>query len=234
MDTFDIKLEKRNAILKNRQLCRIANMVRFVEVCVVLVLISRFTTHLPVAVKSSGEYFRGLSIVLVSPRFVFIVGNVIVLTLFAKAGQFSAQGGTTTTSGYDLYQEFVEKSEKSQAIHRYETESREKPSQIRSVVEEKIVSLNLNVHASKGTKNYRRTQSENYKRMNCNKACQQLRRLESEKYRKQSDSDEKMVKSSYPEDGLSSEQFRDTVEAFIARQKKLLREEYSVVWKDLE
>lgn len=228
MDTFDIKLEKRNAILKHRQSCKIANLFRLVEVCVVLVLISRFTTHLPVAVKSSGEYFRGLSVVLVSPRFVFIVGNVIVLTLFAKAGQFSAQD---TTSASDLYQEFLKKSEKSQAIH-----PREKQSQ-KILVHEKIVNLNLNVHTSEGAKSFRRTQSENLKRVKYNKDCKQLRRLESEKYIKHNDSDddEKLVKSSCAEDGMSSEQFRDTVEAFIARQKKLLREEeYSVIWKDLE
>ncbi|XWS62766.1 hypothetical protein CRYUN_Cryun06bG0038900 [Craigia yunnanensis] len=205
------------------------NLLKFVEVCVVLVLISKFTTHLPVAVKNSGEYFRGLSVVLVSPRFVFIVGNAIVITLFAKAGQFSAQD---STSGTNLYEEFVEKSEKSQAVHRYEIEYREKQSK-KSVGEEKIFSLN--VHTSKGTKNFRRTQSENLKRVNCNKACQQLRREESEKYRKYNDSDEKMVKSSYPENGMSNEQFRNTVEAFIARKKKLQREEeFSVIWKDLE
>ncbi|XP_021286879.1 uncharacterized protein LOC110418465 [Herrania umbratica] len=232
MDTFDIKLEKRNAILKHRHLYNIANWLRFVEFCVVLVLISRFTTQLPVAVKNSGEYVRGLSVVLVSPRFVFIVGNVIVITLFAKAGQFSAQDSTAKSSGTDLYQEFVEKSEKSQAIHRYGIEYREKQSK-KSVVEEKIVCLN--VHTSKGTKHYKRSQSENLKRVNCNEACQQLRRLESEKYRKHNDSDQTMVKSSYPEDGMSSDQFRDAVEAFIARQKKLLREEeYTVIWQDLE
>ncbi|KAK6240915.1 protein of unknown function DUF4408 - like 2 [Theobroma cacao] len=232
MDTFDIKLEKRNAILKHRQLYNIANLLRFVEFCVVLVLISRFTTQLPVAVKNSGRYFRGLSVVLVSPRFVFIVGNVIVITLFAKAGQFSAQDSTAKSSGTDLYQEFVEKSEKSQAIHRFGIEHIEKQSK-KSVVEEKIVSLN--VHTSKGTKQYKRSQSENLKRVNCNEASQQLRRLESEKYRKHNDSDQTMVTSSYPEDGMSSEQFRDAVEAFIARQKKLLREEeYTVIWQDLE
>ncbi|XWS54935.1 hypothetical protein CRYUN_Cryun10bG0132200 [Craigia yunnanensis] len=232
MDTFDIKFEKRNAILKHRQLCKIANLLRFVEFCVVLVLISWCTTQLPVAVKNSGEYIRGLSVVLVSPRFVFIVGNAIVITLFAKAGQFSAQDSASKSSGTDLYEEFVEKSEKSQAIHRCEIEYREKQSK-KIVGEERIVSLN--VHTSKGTKNYRRSQSEHLKWVNCKKACQQLRRLESEKYRKDNDSDEKMVNSSYSEDGMSSEQFRNTVEAFIAWKKKLLREEeYSVIWKDLE
>ncbi|XP_022763237.1 uncharacterized protein LOC111308848 [Durio zibethinus] len=232
MDTFDIKLEKRKAILKHRQLCNIANLLRFIEVCVVLVLISRFTTQLPVAVKNSGEYFRGLSVVLVSPCFVFIVGNAIVITLFAKAGQFSAQDSASKRSGTDLYEEFVKKSEKSHAIHRCETEYREKQSE-KTGGEKKIVSLN--VRTPKGTKNYRKSQSENLKRVNCNKACHQLRRSESENYRKDNDSDEKMVKSSYPEDGMSNEQFRKTVEAFIARQKILLREEeYSMIWTDLE
>ncbi|XVE87911.1 hypothetical protein DITRI_Ditri19aG0026400 [Diplodiscus trichospermus] len=31
MNTFDIKLEKRNVVLKHRQLCKIANQLRFVE-----------------------------------------------------------------------------------------------------------------------------------------------------------------------------------------------------------
>ncbi|XP_022747166.1 uncharacterized protein LOC111296934 [Durio zibethinus] len=232
MDTFDIKLEKRNAILKYRQLCKMANLLRFVEVCVLLVLISRFTIQLPVAVKNSGEYVRGLSVVLVSPRFVFIVGNAIIITLFAKAGQFSAHDSASKSSGTDLYEEFVEKSEKSQAIHRSEIEYREKQSK-KIVGEETAISLN--VHASKGSKKYRRSQSEKLKRVNCNKDCKQLRRLESEKYTKDNDSDEQLLKSSYPEDGMSSEQFRNTVEAFIARQKKLLREEeYSVIWTELE
>ncbi|GMI83591.1 hypothetical protein HRI_002028400 [Hibiscus trionum] len=221
MDAFNVKLEKRNATLKHRQLRKVASLLRFLEFCVVLILISRFTFHLPVAFKSSGEYFRGLSLFLVSPRFVFIVGNVIVITLFVKAGQFSPQD---RTSGTDLYDEFVEKSKKNQMIYRYGIEYREKQSK-KSVDEERKLSLHVHT-TSKGTiKSYRRTQSENLNRKNCNKACKQLKKSRSEKYIKHSDSNEKTVKSSYPEDGLSSEQFRNTVEAFIARQKKLLREE---------
>ncbi|KAE8716884.1 hypothetical protein F3Y22_tig00110108pilonHSYRG00088 [Hibiscus syriacus] len=164
MDAFDIKLQKRNAMSKQHQLCKVANLLRFVEVCILLVLISRFTTHLPVAF---GEYFRGLSVLLVSPRFVFVVGNAIVITLFAKAGQFSPSRTDITRSS-----------------------------------------------SRRGRK---------------------ATRLGSEKYVKQSDPEEEPVKSSCPEDGMSNEQFRNTVEAFIARQKKLLREEeYSVILRDLE
>ncbi|MBA0842994.1 hypothetical protein Goarm_000221 [Gossypium armourianum] len=227
MDAFHVKLEKRNATLKHRhQLRKVANVVRFVEFCVLLVLITRFTVHLPVA----GDYFRGLSVVPVSPRFVFVIGNAIVIILFAKAGQFSSRDSGSVT---DLYDEFVEKSEKNRAIRWYETENRGKQRE-KSVDENKTVSLN--VHTSKVTtiKSYRRTQSENHKTMNCNKACKQLRKSGSEKYIKHNDWDEKRVvkSSSYPEDELSNEQFRNTVEAFIARQKKLLRDEE--VLSDLE
>ncbi|XP_039044921.1 uncharacterized protein LOC120184555 [Hibiscus syriacus] len=233
MDAFNVKFENRNAKLKHRHLNKVASLLRFVEFCVVLVLISRFTVQLPVAVKSSGEYFRGLPVVLVSPRFVFIVGNVIVITLLSKAGQFSPRG---PTSGTDLYEEFVEKSEKNQMIHRYEIEFMEKQRKknVECVDQEKRSSLHVHTTASKGTiKSYRRTQSENLNR----KKCKQLRKSGSEKHIKHGGSGEKTVKSLYPEDGLSSEQFRNTVEAFIARKKALLREEeeeHSVICKDFE
>ncbi|KAK8558536.1 hypothetical protein V6N13_098192 [Hibiscus sabdariffa] len=233
MDAFDVKLEKRNATLKHRRLRKVASLLRFMEFCVILILMSKFTVHLSVVVKSSGEYFRGLSMVLVSPRFVFIVGNVIVIILFVKAGQFSPQD---PTSGTDLYDEFVERSKKNQMVHRYGIEYREKQSK-KSADEEKKLSLYVHTTSKGMIKSYRRTQSENLNRKNCNKACKQLRKSRSEKYIKHNDSNEKMAKCSYPEDGLSSEQFRNTVEAFIARQKKLLREEeeeYHVICKDLE
>ncbi|XP_039068510.1 uncharacterized protein LOC120214765 [Hibiscus syriacus] len=205
MDAFDIKLQKRNAMSKQHQLCKVANLLRFVEVCILLVLISRFTTHLPVAF---GEYFRGLSVLLVSPRFVFVV-------VFAFENRY--------------YEEFIEKREKSNAVHRYETEMKS----LSSVEEKRIVSLEVN--SPKETKNIRRTKSENLRRKSHKQHCNQLRRLGSEKYVKQSDPEEEPVKSSCPEDGMSNEQFRNTVEAFIARQKKLLREEeYSVILRDLE
>ncbi|XP_012480355.1 uncharacterized protein LOC105795324 [Gossypium raimondii] len=220
MDAFDIKLEKKNAMLKHHQLYNTANLLRFVEVFVLLVVIFRFTTtHLPVAVKNSGEYFRGLSVTLVSPRFVFVVGNIIIITLFVKAGKFSSHDLTTT----DLYEKFVEKSH---ATHPYVTE---KKSVV--VADEKRI-VRLDVH---GPKNLRRTQSENMKKTKSDKHCSQLRRLGSEKYVKCCGSEEKSTTRSCAEDGMSNEQFRNTVEAFIARQKKLLREEeYSVTWKDLE
>ncbi|KAK8518759.1 hypothetical protein V6N13_017969 [Hibiscus sabdariffa] len=213
MDAFDIKLENRNVISKQHQLCNMANLLRFFEVCILLVLISRFTTCLPVAFRNSGEYLRGLSVVLVSPRFVFVVGNAIIITLFVKAGQF-------TTPKNDLYEEFVEKSEKIHTTHRYETERKRVP----RAEEKKIVSFNVNISTER--KNFRRTKSENLKLMkNGKQYCNQLQRSGSENIVKCADPKRESAKNLCPEDGMSNEQFRDTVEAFIARQKKLLREE---------
>ncbi|KAK8529947.1 hypothetical protein V6N13_102837 [Hibiscus sabdariffa] len=223
MDAFDVKLENRNVILKQHQLCKMANLLRFVEVCILLVLISRFTTHLPVAVRNSGEYFHGLSVVLVSPRFVFVVGNAIIITLFVKARQFM-------TPKNDLYEEFVEKSEKIHTTRRYKTE-RKRASRAE---EKKIVSFDVNISTER--KKFRRTKSENLNLTKSGKQyCNQLRRLGSEKIAECTDPKRESAKNPCPEDGMSNEQFRDTVEAFIARQKKLLREEeYSVILKDLE
>ncbi|KAE8724668.1 hypothetical protein F3Y22_tig00009942pilonHSYRG00021 [Hibiscus syriacus] len=109
-------------------------------------------------------------------------------------------------------------------VHRDEIEFREKQSKenVEYVDQDEKKNESSCATTSKGTvKSYRRTQSENLNR----KKCKQLRKSGSEKHIKHGGSGEKTVKSSYPEDGLSSEQFRGTVEAFIARQKALLREE---------
>ncbi|KAL5788661.1 hypothetical protein ACOSP7_005610 [Xanthoceras sorbifolium] len=225
MDSFrvnNIQVEKANAITKHhRQLRKMTNLFRLIEICVILLVLSRFSSQLSLAVKNSGGYFKDLAGFLVSPRFVFIVGNLIVITLFAKSGQFSAQDSPGKGSGNDFLKEFAEKSEKTQNIHRYEIEYREK----QSICAEKVVSDGP--HTSSEIKNYQRSQSENLRRVSCNKPCRELRRSETEKCRKSTNPGAK--KSPYPEDEMSNEEFRRTVEDFIARQQKFRREEeYSV------
>lgn len=193
----------------------------------VLFLVSRLSLQLPHAVKSSGGYFRDLSVVLVSPRFVFIVGNAIVIILFAKSGQFSARD--SDKNGFfgadDLYEEFVKNSDKN---HK----------QIcRDIVEYKVKqrtactenSSRALVQAKHG-KNYARSNSENIEHQKI-KPHRQLRRSETEKLGENmiKYSGEGSAKSWHPEDAMSNEEFRDKVEAFIARQQRfrLEEEEYS-------
>ncbi|KAB1207304.1 hypothetical protein CJ030_MR7G011625 [Morella rubra] len=218
MDSFrfyNIKAEKANAMLRYRQLQKIANLCRVIEVCLFLVLVSRLSMQLPLAVKNSGGYFRDLTVVFVSPRFVFVIGNAIVITLFVKSGQFRARDPTArSTSAYDLYEELIKNSEKNQKVHpdHDETWNPVKPSNSDGCV----------------VKDYRRSQSysQNPNSVVCEKPRSVLRRLETEKCLERSLFRERSEEnSSYPEDELSNEEFQRKVEAFIARQQRIRKEE---------
>lgn len=217
----NIKVEKRayRSTEKNCQLRKIASLFRVIEICVLLVLLSRFSTQLPIAVKNSGEYFRDLKVVLVSPQFVFILGNVIIITLFAQSRRFSARDSTTKN---DLYDEFLEKSEKSRNNRQTETQFQDKQVICEDTSDDKHV-----VHTDEVAKTYKRSQSENLHHENRVKVHRVLRRSVTEKCRESALCAEmgKSEKNPFPEDSLSSEEFRRTVEAFIARQQKSLRDE---------
>ncbi|XP_062021743.1 uncharacterized protein LOC133738263 [Rosa rugosa] len=230
---YDIKAEKTNAILRYRQLRKIGNFFRLLEVFVVLLLISRLSLQLPNAVKNSGFYFRDISGFMFSPRFVFVVGNIIVIILFAKSGRFSAKDSSTGGSGGDFYDEFVQNSEKNQKIRRDEIEYKVNQSTCDGgiVPVQTHSSLEVKNYTRSQSENYTRSQSENLKRELCQNSRRVLRRSETEMFKKNIKSGEKKVPETvFPEDGMSNEEFRCKVEAFIARQQKFrLQEEYSVI-----
>ncbi|XP_041015701.1 uncharacterized protein LOC121258301 [Juglans microcarpa x Juglans regia] len=188
LNFYNIKVEKANAMRRHHQLQKIANLCRII---------------------------KNVTVNLTSPRFVFFVGNVIVITLFAKSGQFSTRDSTTKTSEFDLYEEFIEKSEKIQRVHSDDTRRLEEHSTYDSKV-----------------KDYRRVQSylQSSNRGFGEKSLPVPHRIETEKLRKSSYSCDRSTKSSNTEDESSHEEFQRRVEAFIARQQRLRREElYSVV-----
>lgn len=243
MDSFHfhkIKMEKANAKLRHRRLHKITAMFRLMEFCILLIIVSRFTVQLPVAFKLSGEYFRGFSVTAVSPGLVFILGNAIVLVLFLKSGHPSAKNGdTTVNSKLDLYDEYVKiNSEKNPCVYKEENtacKKQRKQSGSTCVGREVAVSSDAHNSRSDNTKERKvkiqRSQSENLKRavqqqqQEC--AGRELRRLATVKCRGHVDNEEKpaVLGSSYKEDEMSNEEFRRTVEAFIARQQRALREE---------
>lgn len=227
LNFYNIKAEKANAILRYNQLRKIANLIRFIEILVVLVLLSRLTFHVPVAVKNSGGFFRDFSGIFSSPRFVFVLGNIIVITLFAKSGQFSGRDSGKRFSGDDLYDEFVKNSEKNQKVffpgnveNRAQLSIKQSISENPAVVEKKCLDQSLEI------KHYKRTNSEILERTK--KPNRVLKRSETENFGKKIESSEKSNKGLYPEDAMSSEEFRLKVETFIARQQKFrMEEEYS-------
>ncbi|KAF8405262.1 hypothetical protein HHK36_010163 [Tetracentron sinense] len=237
MDSFEtdnVKVEKANAMLRYRRLRKFANLLRLVEVCVVLILLSWLSARLPIAVKISGDYFRDLFDVLVSPRFVFLVGNAIVITLFAKSGQFSSPNTTGNNAGSDFYGEFVENKVKHD---KFRTDGPASASELAEIVyEDKQIVCEENTvtpsypdivttvtNTAPDTKIYRRSQSENLKR----EMYEKFQRSETEKCWKIMNHGEYPAEMSYREDTntMSNEEFRRKIEGFIARQVRFHREE---------
>lgn len=192
MDSFNfdnIKAEKANAISRYQRMQRITTLFRVVELCFVLIVVSKFSTQLSLPPNLSGEYFKGIAVAMISPRFVFLVGNAIVLVLFFKSGRFSGKDGDGIA---DFYDEYVEKC----GIRNQEREgsdAREGGKMCRSSSEKIVV-----MHGG-GERRRELTRS-------VTEGCRSRR------------------KTAAAEE-MSSEEFRRTVEAFIARQQRFLREE---------
>lgn len=202
LNILNLKVEKANAMLRYRRLRNLGTLLRFMELLVLLIMIFRFSVQLPFNPKLSGEYFRGLTVVLFSPGFVFVVGNAIIITLFLKSGWLSHREGTVNKSGNDFCAEYVENSVVGTAAAMVDTHN---------YAERKI----------------HRSRSENLSRVGGGggggkKRRRQLRRSERERCWK-SESEE--AETPCAADEQSSEEFRRTVEAFIARHQRSLREE---------
>ncbi|XP_058092025.1 uncharacterized protein LOC131237940 [Magnolia sinica] len=229
MDPFEIdtvKEEKAIAMKRYRQIRKIAILFRFLEACLALFFLSWFSTRLPVAVKISGDYFRHISVVVVSPFFVFLVGNAIILTLVVKSGQFSGHASTGNSSGGDLYDEFLKNSENR---HKMSTDSPPSSSPEEVVYEDKSVCV---VHSyadmDKDTdtdpkRPYQRSFSEKLRTV---EKMPELRRSETEIVWRVDESSESAADLLCSESDMSNdEEFRRKIEAFIAKQQRFQREE---------
>ncbi|KAF1884964.1 hypothetical protein Lal_00028853 [Lupinus albus] len=291
----DIQAEKANTIIKHRNLRRIGSLFRLIEVCVVLVFISRLPMQLPVAFNNSIEYFREFLVFMNSPRFIFLIGNAIIITLFAQSGKFSPHGSKKNNPEPGIYHDFIQnniKNEKVQVEQKFsrkqnirtedniesEKQSFKTEDSIQSEkqsikTEDTIMNSRINGDVGKYSKNkriypstvldysindqridegkskwvekqrkktgevsiglevksYRRCETEILRHVQNDKENQSrvLKRCETENMMKsiQPCVSEEVVRISTPEDHMSNEEFRRTIEAFIAKQQTLLREE---------
>lgn len=191
----DIKVEKANAISRYRRIQRITILFRAIELLVFLIVVSRFSTQFSSPLKLSGEYFRGVAVALISPKFVFLVGNAIVLVLFFKSGRLSAKDGEGVA---DFYDEYVERCRMNQEIKKGVDDCKLHFQTRKTMCRSSSEKLERKVVHGDGDTKRRR----------------ELARSMTEGRRKLAAADE-----------MSSEEFRRTVEAFIARQQRFLREE---------
>ncbi|XP_010447061.1 PREDICTED: uncharacterized protein LOC104729759 [Camelina sativa] len=215
-----LKMEKSRGILNFQAIRSFTSLFRVIELLFLLILISKLSFP---SVKLSGDIFKGAAVFLVSPRFVFFVGNAIVITLFAKSGRYSSSSHeplkTTTeaaTASNDLYQEFVHKSEKKRSeVYETKTEQLKKTSGVKRVTFERCQS-------QKAFEAVQPLESSNGGKV--------MKRYVSEKHLRICDSDKKVVvRVKKPEDGMSNEQFRTKIEAFIARQKRIQKDEEHLI-----
>ncbi|KAI3989227.1 hypothetical protein MKX01_033263 [Papaver californicum] len=252
MDFVDnVKMEKTNAMKRYDQLQKIGNLFRIFEICVVLVLVSWFSTRLPNVIQILEKYFREFCIILVSPRFVFFLGNAIILTLFIKSGKISSNDESTVNSGGDhIYEEFIKKSnETNQKIQKNINFSPKEDivfEDKQTVYEEKknytvpssdTSSTAMKTNSTKTTKKmskskdtkFRRTQSGIPKGVSTNENPinkSELRRSATEKCRRPNPPIvvEESVEVDYEQE-MSNEEFQRTIEEFIEKQRLFRREE---------
>lgn len=214
-----IKVEKANAIkFRYQKLRKLTNFFRVFEILLILAVISRLSFQLPLAIiKLSSDYIQHLSIYLVSPKFVFIVGNAIVITLFVNSGHLNNNYSNTKTPKTCSYERKNTKMQHKNSVKKQEkTEESAIMAMIFSTPEHQVIKI------------YQRSKSEKIKREKTDKNYSGLRRSNTEiKSLKGSDQCSKDAKEghSYPEDHMSNEEFQKTIENFIAKQQRLLREE---------
>ncbi|XP_073158067.1 uncharacterized protein [Henckelia pumila] len=200
----NVRVEKANAISKYVKIQRITAVFRFLELFVFTIIVVRFCSHFPFSVKSPGEHFRGFLLTLISPRFVFLIGNLIVAVLLLNSGRFSAGKGT------DFYDEYVEKCRRN-----HPTSGKGKPRDVEVMnrsASEKVLRV---AQVEERRRELRRSMTERCQRSATNASSG----------RKNAAAANGGITSYCAEDEMSGEEFRQAVEAFIARQQRLLREE---------
>ncbi|XP_074286183.1 uncharacterized protein LOC141611526 [Silene latifolia] len=219
LDINHIKVEKANAIkLRYQKLRKITNFFRVFEIFLVLAVISRVSLQLPLAIfKLLNEYLSNISLIFASPQFVFVIGNVIVIVLFINHGHFSNKDnmktpkistyGTTNNTSIKL-----KHNNQGTAV----TEENKIMATIFSTPEHQVIKI------------YHRSKSETITREKMETNPCNLRRSNTEikRVKKNCKCCIKDAKEShYPEDHMSNDQFRRTIEDFIAKQQRFLREE---------
>ncbi|XP_074264200.1 uncharacterized protein LOC141586771 [Silene latifolia] len=194
-----------------------ANIVRTIEVTIAITLISIviswISSCIPTVVEFSGVILPRLSSILFSPRFVFVIGNVIVITLFANSSPSKTENsGKNSTKNDDV--------------------SVEVESEAAEVVEFPTAAVEMAVDRKVTEKVYRRSQSEaidfvekpklrRSATVPCRKVgCDEVSTTETEvKAKAKSDEEEE----------LSNEEFNRRVEEFIKKQRNFLNEESKIL-----
>lgn len=212
-----VKAEKETAMRRYRRLRKLAKLFHLLlEAFATLLFLSWSSARLPAAARFSGDFLRGLASVIVSPRFVFLLGNAIVLVLFARSRHLAS---SADGSDGDLYDQFLESRRRIGFSPPPPPPTVASPEEV--VFEDKAVCMEI--------RPCRRSQSGKIERR---RRSLELRRAASdvgtngEKPPPQpSAAATAQVKEEWETSTDDAEEFRRTIEAFIAKQMRFHREE---------
>lgn len=242
-DFDNLKTEKQNAMLRYRRLRNLAKLFRIFELCLLLIFISWISSRMPFILKISKDYFCRFVSIIISPLFIFVLSNVIVLTLLVKFGQFTTSSSSLSEkSDTNLYSEFtnnIKISADSNAENCSAGSEEEVVYQDKEIVgeintvdskscSESIAEVNLQPEYSiLDQKVLHRSQSEDLKPEISEKPLAELRRSESEmcsKNERSGESTGEIVEE------LSNEEFQRAIEAYIEKQLMFHKQEkFSIV-----
>uniref|UniRef100_A0A0V0I0U1 Putative ovule protein n=1 Tax=Solanum chacoense TaxID=4108 RepID=A0A0V0I0U1_SOLCH len=249
MDVCDfvggVKVEDNAVIVKLWSLKCVAKVFRVVEFCFVVLLLLWISTRLPFAVRISGEYFRQIVGLLLSPVFIFILCNFIVLILLLKSGFHSRDSSIfRNVAGAEvLYDSFLKNTEFSADFSSGNSslvpgiEARDIVYEDKQTIfEESIVTNQVSCGSEEletvmnkaltKPKAPRRTQSEKLNKETVEEISVKFRRSETEKCRKVTNpGDSVSPETAHEVDELSNEEFQKAIENFIAKQTKFHRQE---------
>ncbi|KAK8936828.1 hypothetical protein KSP39_PZI012391 [Platanthera zijinensis] len=196
-----IKAEKEIARRRFRRIRQIGQLFRFAEAAAIFLFLSYSSIHIRFDARSAGIFLRAAAAFFLSPRFVFLLGNAIVLVLL-KSGHFSS-GSAAAAIG---------------EICGGEVSSYPPTTQNCGITE---AGNGICVRAC------RRSRSEKLGRR---REEVKLRRAESEVDRKVGKPLSAAAQvSGFAEEAEDAEQFRRMIEDFIAKQQQFRREELLAV-----
>uniref|UniRef100_A0A7C8YMZ4 DUF4408 domain-containing protein n=1 Tax=Opuntia streptacantha TaxID=393608 RepID=A0A7C8YMZ4_OPUST len=213
-----IRVEKPNLlklIISNQTRIKNPNIFRVFEIFLVIAVISRLLYEIQppmlLVLTLAYEYFRTLSLLLLSPAFVFILGNAIVLTLFVNySPNYNAQRSKSPSNDQPqkiageeaiMAAIFAGPADDQAAARFYRRSTSEITARREKVEGAGLRRAKSNMEIHKSYKGY------------CGHCGTGLGSCRKSKV------------GHYPEDHMSNEEFRKTIEEFIAKQQRVLREE---------
>lgn len=223
----------------------IAHTFRVLQLCTSLLLLYWILTCLSSAVQISRLYLHSFANLIASPLFVFFISNAIIATLLANSRRVTGQNSDGRNVEMELFLELTKKNadhaELPLEVHAEQSRVAEQMHcQDKQIVSDNTTARTLenqvefDAHTDTDSsaeiesdypKAYRRSQSENLTGASAKQATRNLRRSETEKCRETARSCGNPWENLYSHDKMSNEQFQRTIEAFIAKQVRFLREE---------